>query len=92
MMDKAAIDRLATAVHALYDPNRRLAEAVSAVFADAAKRDGTSREQELHLRLVDGLARHREFQARQQAKYGDVEALALRMSASGGMPAARIWC
>ena len=89
-MDEAALGRFAEAVAAAHDPVGRLAEAVSAVFADAAKRDGTS--QELQLRLADGLARHREFQARQQAKYGDVEALADRMSARGGRPAARIWC
>ena len=87
MTDRDPLDHFAEAVSGLYDPTARLAEAVSAVFADAAKRPGC--DQELHLRLADGIAQGRAIRARMESKY-DMPAMYDRLAARGGMSA--LWC
>lgn len=88
------LDHFAEAVSALHDPRARavdrLAEAVNGTFAEAARRPGANPE--LHLRLADTTARHRELRARVEAKYGPVEGMLDRMQARGGGLSARVWC
>jgi hypothetical protein len=81
------IDHFAEAVSAIHDPTARLAEAVSAIFSDAAKRPGGN--QELHLRLLDGVERGRALRARMEARY-DTPAMYDRLQSRGGMSA--LWC
>ena len=89
MKDKDPLDQLVDAVYRAHDPLERLASAVSAVFADAAKRDGAS--QELHLRLADGIAEGRALRARAESKYGDIGQMYDRLAARSAL-SARVWC
>ena len=89
MTDRDPVEHLAEAVSGLYDPTARLAEAVSAVFADAAKRDGGN--QELHMRLMDGVAQGRALRARAESKYGDIGQMYDRLAARSAL-SARVWC
>ena len=86
------LERLAEAVYRAHNPQlqaiERLGTAVAAAFSEAAERDGAS--QQLALKLADGVAQHRQLQARAAARY-DVEGLYNRMMARGGMPSA-LWC
>jgi len=89
--DRDPLAELVNAVHRAHDPRaraiERLAEAVSAVFADAAERDGA--DQELHLRLADVSTQARALRARMEARY-DIDGMYDRLAARGGMSA--LWC
>jgi hypothetical protein len=68
---------------------RTTAEAVNGIFADAAKRDGAN--QDLHMRLMDGVTQARALRARTEARYGNVEGLYDRLAARSAL-SARVWC
>ena len=91
-MDEEALGRLADAVHRIHDPRarniERLAEAVSAVFSEAAKRSGGN--QELHMRLMDVNAQARALRARTEARYGPAEGLFDRLQARGSGLSAQV--
>jgi hypothetical protein len=85
------LEALAGAVHRAHDPAEQFAEAVAAVFAEAAERDGGAARR--HLALADTLAEWREIRDRQEAKYGDPAEMMARMEARGaGRLSARLWC
>jgi hypothetical protein len=87
------IDRLAGAVFRAFnpDPLDQLAEAISAAFA--GRSSAVAADQDRQLALADSLARWRELQARQEAKYGPTEELFDRLQARGrGGLSGQVWC
>jgi hypothetical protein len=89
-----ALDRLVETVFRAHDPRARaidhFAETVSAIFADAAERDGAN--QELHMRLMDVNTQARALRSRAEARYGPAAELFDRMQAHGSGLSARMWC